>query len=134
MNAEANTTVSHFQAGTDTVTDARTSLTWSHTLGEGNFKKAEKLIAEANKMKLGGFDDWRLPTVEELFCLADRSRHSPAIDTNFFPDTKSDWYWTSSSSAFDSGGAWVVGFSGGGSSGFGRSGSAFVRAVRSARQ
>jgi len=134
VNAVANAAFSHFEAGIDTVTDMRSNLTWSHTLGEGNFKKAEKLIAEANKKKLGGFDDWRLPTVEELFCLADRSRYNPAIDTDFFPDTKSDWYWTASSGAFDSGSAWIVHFDDGGSNAFGRAYDAFVRAVRSARQ
>lgn len=134
MNAEANTSATRFESGIDTVTDIGSGLMWSHTLGSGNFKKAEKVVAEANQKKLGGFSDWRLPTVEELFCLSDRSRYSPAINTDFFPDTKSDWYWSSSSSAIDSDGAWIVTFYDGYSFRVYRSGTAFVRAVRSARQ
>ena len=93
---------------------------------------AVKAVANLAAARFAGFDDWRLPTVEELFLLADRSRYNPAIDTDFFPNTKSDWYWSSSPVASSPGAcAWFVGFSGG-HSGYGvRDGSARVRAVRS---
>ncbi len=80
---------------------------------------------------VAGFKDWRLPTVEELFLLADRTRVSPAIDTDFFPETPSDWFWTSTLWASSpSGCAWVVSFLSGGSGWYGQYGEGFVRAVR----
>jgi hypothetical protein len=79
-----------------------------------------------------GFKDWRLPTVDELSTLVDRSRHEPAIDTNYFPSCKSSWYWSASPCAWSPGSdAWFVYF------GYGivhygvQSYTAFVRAVRS---
>jgi|SRR5580765_3197099 len=111
-----------------------TGLMWSiETIGNKRMThaEAEKAVSE---LRLCGFSDWRLPTIQELLTLVDYERHSPAIDTDYFPDTKSDWYWTSSSSAVDSGDAWVVSFGDGHSSRIYRAYSAFVRAVRSARQ
>lgn len=66
-------------------------LEWSETLlyGEGGtYEEAEKAIAS-----LG--EGWRMPTRKELESLVDTSRYNPAIDTEKYPDTKSDWYWTS---------------------------------------
>ena len=115
-----------------TVTDNKLGLMWSKatlTAKCVTHKKAEKVCAE---LDLAGHTDWRLPTVEELFCLADRSRKTPAIDTDAFPDTKSDCYWTSTISAWSSAFAWLVSFSYGDSSSSHRDDlSAFVRAVRS---
>ncbi len=111
----------------DGVLDNRTGLTWSNTLCDGknvNQAKAAEACAE-----LG--DGWRLPTVDELFSLVDRSRHSPAINTDFFPDTKKDWYWTSEPYAANPDVAWIVSFSGGDVCNYNRgSNSACVRAVR----
>lgn len=53
----------------------------------------------------------RLPTVKELRSLVDYDRREPAIDTQFFPDTKTDdWYWTGTEDAGTSDYAWSVGF------------------------
>ena len=99
-------------------------------------KSEEMTHAQAIKyvagLEVAGFKDWRLPTVEELFLLADRSRvKSPAIDTDIFPDCKSDWYWTGTLYASSPGVyAWCVSFDGGGA-GWGYQGfSGFVRACR----
>ncbi len=114
------------------VYDAVTGLMWSRdnvTKKSVEHAKAEKACAE---LELAGATDWRLPTVDELFALADRSRHMPAIDVEFFPVCKSDWYWTASPAAWSpSSDAWVVGFYHGYAYSFHRDGVAFVRAVRS---
>ena len=117
--------------GDGTITDTRLGLMWSKdTLckEEVDHAGAEKLCTD---LQLAGHTDWRLPTVDELFALADRTRHSPAINTDAFPDTKSDWYWTSTINAWSSVYAWFVLF-GYGSAGNLRRGLslAFVRAVR----
>jgi hypothetical protein len=90
---------------------------------------AEKLAADC---ALGGATDWRLPTVEELFLVCDRSKHDPAIDTDAFPGTKSDWYWTGTRAAWSpASAAWFVLLGNGYADNSHRHNDAFVRAVRS---
>ncbi|NUS38287.1 MAG: DUF1566 domain-containing protein [Lysobacter sp.] len=117
--------------GDGTVTDTRSGLMWSKATmceEEINQRQAEKLCAG---LDLAGHTDWRQPTVDELFALADRTRTEPAIDTEAFPDTRSDWYWTSTITAWSSDSAWIVSFSYGDANDLRRvSGYAFVRAVR----
>ena len=95
-------------------------------------------IAKLNERSFGGFTDWRMPTVEELFLLADRSKCNPAIDTDFFPSCRSDWYWTATDDASEpkdeetghSDYAWIVYFYHGDSDIYDRSDTYRVRAVR----
>lgn len=112
------------------VVDNTTGLMWSRASSSESMTHA---AAEeyCKNLRTGGFSDWRLPTVEELFLLADRSRFRPAIDTDAFPDTKSDWYWTASPDASDPAYAWFVSFYNGDASINHRDYDAFVRAVRS---
>ena len=66
------------------------------------------------KIAAAGFDDWRAPSVDELFALADRTRVRPAIDTEYFPDTPNDWFWSNTPYAGDpSDCAWFVYFGSG---------------------
>ncbi len=91
----------------------------------------KKALQHVEALELCGFKDWRLPTVEELFLLADRTRVEPAIDTAFFPNCKSEWYWTATLWAPSPGDyAWFVSFYGGSSGWSGRAGGYHVRAVR----
>jgi len=116
------------------VVDRRSGLMWSRVeLVEKpmNWETADKTCRE---LKLAGYSDWRMPTVEELFALADRTRHEPAIEKTAFPECKSSWYWTSTPYAPSPGGcAWSVSFLNG-SAGWGdRDGYGFVRAVRASQ-
>lgn len=93
------------------VLDKQTGLIWGPTLSDRmNWAAADKACKEFN---LGGHKDWRLPTVNELFSLVDRKKYNPAIDIEFFPDTKNDWYWTNEKYVGDSGCCWVVYFGNG---------------------
>jgi hypothetical protein len=90
-----------------TVHDNNTGLTWQRspdTNGDGTLTRRDKLtLAQAqelpvklNAAKFGGFNDWRLPTIKELYSLiifsgvdpsgpgAEAGRLKPFIDTNYF--------------------------------------------------
>ena len=113
----------------ETVVDTTTGLEWQATPFAESMKHADAVQACAD-LRLGGHDDWRLPTRAELLTLVDDARYSPAIDTDAFPDTPSAWFWTSTPYASDDSYAWFVYF-GLGDSGFGlRVSSNRVRAVR----
>jgi hypothetical protein len=82
-----------------------------------------------NAQGLCGANDWRMPTNEELrglvFCsdgtktlgkeefgyICTGSPTNPTINTTYFPNTKSDYFWSSSPYASGSAGAWLVDFS-----------------------
>ena len=85
---------------------ATPALEWSSTLLDGSdvtLKEAEEAVAA-----LG--EGWRLPTIQEIFALVDHCRARPAIDTEKFPDTNFDWYWSSTPTAWDSSARWVLSF------------------------
>jgi hypothetical protein len=112
------------------VSEPARGLMWGPTLdGKKTWEEAKQACAD---FRLFGYSDWRLPTVEELFLLADRSRSDPAIDAELFPDTKSDWYWTSSPAAWSPASyAWIVSFGSGYADDHPHDYKAFVRPVRS---
>jgi hypothetical protein len=113
----------------EAVLDKTTGLMWS--VADKKVPNWKKAAAAAKKITAAGFDDWRLPTVEELFLIADRTRTSPAIDTAFFPKCKSDWYWTSTPYASSPGVcAWSVFFGSGYAYWLVHGSYGFVRAVR----
>ena len=108
------------------IAPAADNLEWSGTLLDGRTIDYEAALAAVEALGEG----WRLPTRFELETLLDLSRHDPAIDTEKFPDTKSTWYWTSSTCAWSDAAVWVVGFSFGYVGYDPRYSNACVRAVR----
>ncbi len=100
---------SYTDNGDGTVTDDNTGLMWQQTppLDKMTYDEA---IEYVENLELGGYSDWRLPTIKESFSLADMdgklvaqdiSQCIPYIDTEYFdffydegrPYTGS--YWTS---------------------------------------
>jgi len=66
--------------------------------------------ALTNRM-LCGDHDWRMPTKKELENILNLNRYAPAIDPDYFPNTKSGGYWSASPFPLGSDGAWLVAFS-----------------------
>ena len=88
------------------VTDNQLSVEWlrSESPEDVNFEDAQGL------MNVLG-DGWRLPTIEELSSLVDRTKHQPAIDSEVFPNTESGMYWSSTPCVWDVlNNRWVVVF------------------------
>ena len=67
------------------------------------------VVIAANKRKLCGFGDWRLPTSNELTGLL-RADQPRKIDERFFPNSLADYYWTGTYVALEVGGAMFVSF------------------------
>ncbi len=74
-----------------TVKDEVTGLTWQKSYDSGTYYwAASQTVADnLNSQKYGGFSDWRLPTIKELYSLWNASTGWPWIDTNYFTITYS---------------------------------------------
>ena len=78
--------------GDGTITDLNTGLMWQQT--PGNKVTYDEAVSGAENLNLAGYDDWRLPTIKELYSLilfsgteVNPSGVEPAIpflDTNYF--------------------------------------------------
>jgi hypothetical protein len=89
--------------------------------------------AAVNATNLCGASDWRLPDQQELRSIVHYGRVSPSIDVAYFPNTQSNYFWSSSVSAGFPLNAWNVKFDYGYGNGdvYGKNGSNYVRLVRS---
>lgn len=80
-------------SGKDTVLDKVTGLQWERSPNQTTLT-ASNAFNRCNELGVGGFNDWRLPTLVELMTLVDFTVANPAIDAKLFPGTKSAKYWT----------------------------------------
>lgn len=86
------------------VKDKESGLTWQKE--DDNIKRSHKhAIAYCESLELGGYSDWRIPEACELYSLVDENRMKtgthPTIDLDKFPNTKSEYYWTSIYNNYD---------------------------------
>ncbi|MCK4792923.1 MAG: DUF1566 domain-containing protein [Desulfobacteraceae bacterium] len=99
----------------------------------GNGTDTEDFIQVLNNANLGGFSDWRLPTVKELVSIVNRGVYDPAINTDYFPNTNTESpsrYWSSTTLSFAANTAYCVIFIDGGVVPNGKDCLYYVRAVR----
>ncbi len=61
-----------------------------------SWDQARQAVERLNRTgELGGYTDWRLPTVKELTQLVEKCREAPSINTTIFPNTPWTGFWTS---------------------------------------
>lgn len=117
-----------------TVTDSKTGLEWQDNSDNNSTQKTwQEAIDYCEALTLDTHDDWRLPNINELKTLIDRTKREPAIKENVFEyiGTNNYYiYWSSSSFVGHEGGAWVVHFNYGDVDGYSKDGNYFVRCVR----
>lgn len=116
--------------GEGLVVDHATNLNWQRggSAQPIEFMKAEEYVRELNKKRFAGYEDWRLPTLEEAMSLIEREKKN--WDLCIAPEfgQTQRWIWTADNN--EEGQVWVVGFNGGYCSREGRGALAYVRAVR----
>jgi len=91
------------------VLDRVTGLTWQRSPA-GKLLTFADAKRNCDELTLAGYDDWRLPSRIELASILDLTRTQPAINVAAFPNTPSDWFWTSSAAAGEPQSAWYVYF------------------------
>jgi hypothetical protein len=107
--------------GDGTVSDVSSGLMWMRCslgqnwsegscVGDAHELNWQQALQEAHGKEFAGKAGWRLPNIKELRTLSERSCVRPAINSDIFPNTPSDDFWTSTPAVTDSSRAWVVAF------------------------
>ena len=92
------------------VTDKKLGLMWQDDESPSRTMKDLKSSKEyCSALKFSIFNDWRLPTYEELMTLVDYDRYDAAI-VPLFKKTFSDGYWSASKDISSPNYTWVVDF------------------------
>ncbi len=101
-----------FDVGENTVTDRLSGLVWTRNASFGqtviNWKDAGHMILQMNSRNVFGFDDWRIPHIRELESLLDLKMHSPALPENHPFENIEDFYWSCTTSVYETRYAWAL--------------------------
>ena len=107
--------------------------TFSKNCYWGKSCNTKSYVDDINKRKVCGYSDWRLPSRSELNSIVDYYGESDTlIDSNFFPNTQTNSYWTSTVVKGSSKLAYEIPFFYGGSMARDKTIDTFIRLVRSA--
>lgn len=116
----------------EVVVDRTTGLMWQQAASSQQmvYRLAMEWINSLNKRNFAGFNDWRLPTLEEAMTLMERSPNNAGLYIDpVFNSKQRSWMWTSDRGEAES--AWYVNFNYGYSKlNRIKSGNNHVRAVR----
>ncbi len=91
---------SYTDNGNGAITDNVTGLMWQQTPGNRGLSRQEA-VDYCESLELAGFDDWRIPTLKELFSISDFSKGWPYLNTDYFDlagtsVSKDEQYWADS--------------------------------------
>ncbi len=94
------------------VRDLSTGLFWQQSGSESvTYSEVQDYIEGLNRQQFSGYDNWRLPTLEEAMTLMEPDKKSNNLHIDSLFDTKQDAIWTSDKR--DGAFAWVVAFTSG---------------------
>ena len=103
--------------GDGTVSDTMSGLVWQQN-DDGVARNWKDALAYCENLTFASFSDWRLPDIKELESLvninsANLTNQMPAVDSTYFPSTRSSYYWSSTTFSFSGqlNYAWYVDFS-----------------------
>jgi hypothetical protein len=77
-----------------TVSDKNTRLMWQQAEAHQRMR-LESAIDYCEKLTFADYDDWRLPSINELESLVVYTRTDPAADSNAFPGISGSYFWSS---------------------------------------
>lgn len=118
-----------FDAQENVVVDETTGLMWQKSyVSDKTWVQALEYCKKLGEDKYAGFDDWRLPNKNELASLLNLDKNTAPYSN--FPDTPSEYFWSSSTLVDNTNYAWAVGFSYGYVNYYGKTSSYYVRCVR----
>jgi len=114
------------------VVDADTFFMWQDTAeNKGGLYTWEDAKEYCEALELEGYDDWWLPSENELTTIVDRSRPAGRkIKKGFIYYKKNGAYWTASTYAWNAPHAWAVDFGNGATYTLPKEEYRFVRCVR----
>ena len=144
----ASTPTSRFTISDNTIIDDTTNLEWQRCrlgttldgsadgcpdddIADNETYTWDKALEAAASNELKSASDWRLPNIKELASIVEEACYNPAINLELFPDTPSDWFWSSSPHTTSSSDAWSISFYFGSGSHNERDDLSYVRLVRS---
>ncbi len=94
------------------IMDQATDLTWlknANIAGETlDWNSALDFVRQMNRKREYGYSDWRVPGIVELESLTDMGQHSPALPVDHLFMDGQDFYWSSTTSMYDTNYAWVL--------------------------
>ena len=90
------------------VLDKETGLVWEKSPST-NKMDWYAAVSYAYDLNVGGRKGWRLPTIEELDSLVDKTQRNPALPSGHpFTNVQSNYYWSSTTVIGSTGYAWGV--------------------------
>ena len=114
----------------DMVFHKKTGFMWQDTqsviVQKVTFDEAKQVCKE---LKIDKYDDWRIPTINELLTIVDYKKYDPAI-LDGFSSVESFYYWSSTPYTGDIDKVWGVKFKDGAIDGNGKSYDRYVRCIR----
>ena len=95
------------------VIDNSTGLMWQQTIPTDEYKW-DDAISYCNNSGYAGYNDWRLPTPQELLTIVDNSKaynnYDARVNTAYFPYITANQFWSSSIYIQDTSYAWDIAF------------------------
>lgn len=91
--------MSYVDNGDGTTSDLNTGLMWQ-TIPIPDGRTYDAAIEYVENLELAGYDDWRAPSLKELFSISDFGKGWPYLDTTYFKLAsgvvdKSEQFWSS---------------------------------------
>ncbi len=101
-----------FAAGSLTVYDQLTGLTWARKAAHSEplftWHEALEQLEIMNRENAYGCNDWRMPHIKELESLVDLEEHSPALPAGQPFAEVQNFYWSATTSAYETSYAWTL--------------------------
>ena len=111
-NSSASGFPNDFQLQNDVnvVLDRASGLMWqqSGSVNEISYSEAKKYVARLNSDQFAGYNDWRLPTLEEAMSLMEPTERSNGMYIDPVFDNTQRWVWTSDTN--ETALAWLANF------------------------